>query len=218
MAKSKSTYMFRKRSVYKTRWLTWTVGFLFIVWVWDLGRFSGSLEEKARGVPFEELPSVDLIAVLTGGQGRLREAFRLLESDRGRVLLISGTNASLPDILEANELKNIPNHLMERVILDPHSQRTFDNAKEIKAAVKTFGARSLLVVTSNYHMRRSLDLIQEEFAKEPRVDVVVHAYPVGSPNFDLDRWYKSFSGWRLFLSEYFKSLGTKFLPSKLKGL
>lgn len=209
---AKSTYMFRKRSRYNSRWLTWTLGFLFILLVWDMGRFSGALEEKARGVDFDSIPSVDLIAVLTGGQGRLKEAFRLLESGQGRVLLISGTSASLEDILQANGISNIPPPLISRVILDPHSQGTFDNAKEIKSAVLSFDARSVLVVTSNYHMQRSLELIQDEFSKEPRVDTVLHAYPVNSPNFDPDYWFISATGWQIFVSEYFKSLGAKFLP------
>lgn len=214
---AKNSYMFRKRRVYKSRWVTWSLAFIFILIVWDLGRFSGALEEKARGIKFEDLPDVDLIAVLTGGQGRLKEAFKLLESGQGRVLLISGTNASLEDILLVNGVDNIPPTLKDRVVLDSHSQRTFDNAKEIKSMAFTFGARSVLVVTSNYHMQRSLQLIQDEFAKEPRLDTILHAYPVNSPNFDLENWHSSLTGWRLVLSEYFKSLGSKFLPNFIQN-
>jgi uncharacterized SAM-binding protein YcdF (DUF218 family) len=168
------------------------------------------LSKRRRARDFESLPAVDLIAVLTGGQGRLKEAFRLLEVGQGRALLISGTNAPLNDILEANNVEDFPEHLKNDVILDPHSLRTFDNAKEIRNAVRRLEARSLLVVTSNYHMQRSLELIRDEFSKRPRIDVVMYAYPVSSPNFDIQTWWQSVSGWRLFMSEYFKSLGAKF--------
>jgi uncharacterized SAM-binding protein YcdF (DUF218 family) len=190
-------------------WILGVLGLLLVLLIWDMGRFSGALEQKAK-MDLEAMPSVDLIAVLTGGQGRLKEAFRLLELGQGRALLISGTSASLDDILQANGVENFPDHLKDDVILDSHSQRTFDNAREIREAVMRLEARSLLVVTSNYHMQRSLELIQEEFEKRPRVDVILYTYPVTSPNFDPGRWWRSFSGWRLFASEYFKSLGAKF--------
>ena len=205
MPRSEETFEIRK----DRSWVAGVVGLLIVLLIWDMGRFSGALEQKAR-MDFQSLPSVDLIAVLTGGQGRLKEAFRLLELGQGRALLISGTNAPLEDILEANGVEDFPDHLKGDVILDAQSQRTFDNAKEIRAAVRRLDARSLLVVTSNYHMQRSLELIQEEFAKRPRVDIVVYPYPVSSPNFDPASWWKSFSGWRLFISEYFKSLSSKF--------
>lgn len=205
MPKSEDKFEIRK----DRSWILGVLGLCFVLLVWDMGRFSGALEQKAR-MDFELMPSVDLIAVLTGGQGRLKEAFRLLELGQGRALLISGTNAPLEDILEANGVEDFPEHLKDDVILDDQSQRTFDNAKEIREAVQRLDARSLLVVTSNYHMQRSLELIQEEFDKRPRVDAVVYTYPVSSPNFNPSSWWASFSGWRLFVSEYFKSLGAKF--------
>ncbi len=204
MPKSDKTFEIRK----DRSWILGVIGLAAVLLIWDMGRFSGALEQKAK-MDLEALPSVDLIAVLTGGQGRLKEAFRLLENGQGRALLISGTNAPLEDILEANGVMNFPDHLKEDVILDAASQRTFDNAKEIREAVRRLDARSLLVVTSNYHMQRSLELIQEEFSKRPRVDVVVYTYPVSSPNFDTDSWWKGLSGWRIFISEYVKSLSSK---------
>ncbi len=204
MPKSDKTFEIRK----DRSWILGVIGLAAALLIWDMGRFSGALEQKAK-MDLEALPSVDLIAVLTGGQGRLKEAFRLLENGQGRALLISGTNAPLEDILEANGVVNFPEHLKEDVILDAASQRTFDNAKEIREAVRRLDARSLLVVTSNYHMQRSLELIQEEFSKRPRVDVVVYTYPVSSPNFDTDSWWKGLSGWRIFVSEYVKSLSSK---------
>ncbi|MEO5666443.1 MAG: YdcF family protein [Bdellovibrionota bacterium] len=204
MPRSEKTFEIRK----DRSWILGVLGLFFVLLIWDMGRFSGALEQKAR-MDFESLPSVDLIAVLTGGRGRLKEAFRLLESGQGRALLISGTSASLEDILQANGVENFPDNLKHDVILDAHSQRTFDNAKEIRSAVRRLDARSLLVVTSNYHMQRTLELIQEEFAKAPHVDIVVYTYPVMSPNFDPSFWWRRFSGWRLFMSEYFKTLGSK---------
>jgi uncharacterized SAM-binding protein YcdF (DUF218 family) len=204
LPKSDKTFEIRK----DRSWILGVIGLAAALLIWDMGRFSGALEQKAK-MDLEALPSVDLIAVLTGGQGRLKEAFRLLENGQGRALLISGTNAPLEDILEANGVVNFPEHLKEDVILDAASQRTFDNAKEIREAVRRLDARSLLVVTSNYHMQRSLELIQEEFSKRPRVDVVVYTYPVSSPNFDTDSWWKGLSGWRIFVSEYVKSLSSK---------
>ncbi len=169
-----------------------------------MGRFAGALEERARN-SLQAPPAVDLIAVLTGGQGRLKEAFRLLEKQRGRTLLISGTSASLDDILKVNGVENFPDLMRSQVFMDPDSQRTVDNAQKIRAVVEKQQIRSVLVVTSNYHMQRSMELIQEELAKPPAIDVTLYPYPVYSPNFDPRTWWKSLDAWRIFVSEYLKS-------------
>ena len=199
-----------RRRPKRPRILLWVSALLVMVLIWDMGRFAGALEEKARNT-LVSLPSVDLIAVLTGGQGRMKEAFRLLENAQGRFLLISGTGASLDAILEANDIQLDPIK-RSRIFMDPRSQRTFDNAVEIVRTIEETQSRSVLVVTSNYHMQRSLDLIQE--ALEPKgMDVVLFPYPVQSPNFDPDRWWKSFDAWRIFLSEYIKSWWAVLDPS-----
>ena len=192
----------RKKRAYK--WTLWPLGLAMTLVVWDMGRFAGALEERARN-DLTSIPSVDLIAVLTGGQGRLKEAFRLLENQDGRSLLISGTSASLDDILEANDVENFPDALRGQVHMDPESERTVDNAKKIREVVEELQAMSVLVVTSNYHMQRSMDLIHGELSKEPVLDVAMYPFPVKSPNFDPRSWWKSSAAWRIFISEYLKS-------------
>ncbi len=194
-----------KRKKNPLRWGLWLMGLALTLVVWDMGRFAGALEERARSSSLANIPSVDLIAVLTGGQGRLKEAFRLLENQYGRSLLISGTSASLEDILRVNDVTNFPDVMKSQVYLDPESLRTVDNAQKIRQVVEDLQLRSVLIVTSNYHMQRSMELIQAELAKAPPVDVALYPFPVQSPNFDPGTWWKSLDAWRIFISEYVKS-------------
>ncbi len=181
--------------------------------VWDLARFSKDLFEAPLAGP--EMGSVDLIAVLTGGQGRLREAVQLLLNKRGKELFISGTgspNITAQDILAANGLRHYPAWVLEHIRLDPASQTTRDNVRQVRALISERAVRSVLLVTSNYHMPRTLRLFRQELASAPALEVDLRPYPVESPNFAPAHWFKSFAGWQILLSEYFKTL-----PLRLEG-
>lgn len=186
------------------RWKGWVLGLALTILVWDMGRFAGALEERSRA-QFLSAPSVDLIAVLTGGQGRLREAIDLFEGGKGRYLLISGTSSSLEDILAANGGESLREVQRQNIYLDSDSQTTSENAEEVRRSIEGFQARTVLLVTSNYHMERSLRLIEEELAREPALNVELYSYPVQSPNFNPESWWSSVDAWRIFLSEYVKS-------------
>jgi uncharacterized SAM-binding protein YcdF (DUF218 family) len=180
---------------------------LMTIFVWDLARFSKDLFEAPVAGP--EMGSVDLIAVLTGGQGRLREAVQLLLAGRGKELFISGTGGpgiTAREILAANDLHESPAWMLEHITLDPESQSTRDNARQVREIIARRGVRSVLLVTSNYHMPRTLRLFRQELAASPALDVDLRPYPVESPNFSPAHWYKSFAGWQILLSEYFKTL------------
>jgi uncharacterized SAM-binding protein YcdF (DUF218 family) len=149
-----------------------------------------------------ELPHADGIVALTGGGARLDAADKLLENDAAQRLLISGVN---PGTTKA-ELKAIA-----------HGGRRFDccadlgfaaadthgNADEATGWVRRHGYNSIIVVTANYHMRRSLN---EFSADMPGVRLV--AYPVDPQGIDLDGWWRDPHALRLLHSEYAKYLAS----------
>lgn len=201
--RTKHSFIERRRKP-AFRWKGWVIGLALTVLVWDMGRFAGALEERSRA-QFLSTPTVDLIAVLTGGQGRLREAFDLFEGGKGRYLLISGTSSSLDDILAANDVLDLSAVQRQHIYLDSDSQTTSENAEEVRRSIESFQARNVLLVTSNYHMERSLRLIEEELQREPALNVELFSFPVQSPNFNPETWWTSIDAWRIFLSEYVKS-------------
>lgn len=169
----------------------------------------GIFKTQATSVTVGEVVEepVDLIAVLTGGQGRLREALNAFRMGGAQRLLISGSEpgVTLETILAANGASDLPEELKSRIVLDEDSRRTRDNARQIRKLCEQKDCKTLLVVTSAYHGHRALKLIEAELLRSPALQIAIRPIFVDSPNFPRDRWYKTLLGWRLFLSEYFKS-------------
>jgi len=109
-----------------------------------------------------DVPRADGIVVLTGAELRLREGGELLTKDKGRRLLISGANR----ITSRDELRHLSGldkaHFDCCVDIGYDAQDTAGNAEETRAWVKANNFASVIVVTSNYHMPRSLPQIGRE--------------------------------------------------------
>ncbi|HEY7976599.1 MAG TPA: YdcF family protein [Rhizomicrobium sp.] len=148
------------------------------------------------------LPHADGIVALTGGDARLDAADKLLENDAARRLLISGVN---PGTTKA-QLKALA-HAGRRfdccADLGFRATSTHGNADEATAWVRHHGYNSIIVVTANYHMRRSLN---EFSADMPGVRLI--AYPVDPQGLDLDGWWQDPHALHLLHSEYAKYLAS----------
>jgi uncharacterized SAM-binding protein YcdF (DUF218 family) len=143
----------------------------------------------------------DAIVALTGGSQRIGDAVSLLASQHGRRLLISGVNekAGREEILRANpELRP---YLDCCVDLDYRARNTIGNAIETRRWARTNGFRSLIVVTSNYHMPRSLMELSHAF---PQLQLVPFAVITDPAN--IDRWWRDPQIARLLVVEYLKYL------------
>lgn len=117
----------------------------------------------------------DGIVVLTGDFGRIESGLRALtaaqDSDGGggKRLLISGVNAELESNIILNAI-GIPSHLSSCCIdLGRAALDTRGNAVEAALWAKQHHFRSLLIITSDYHMPRTLVEFERAF---PDVDLV----------------------------------------------
>jgi uncharacterized SAM-binding protein YcdF (DUF218 family) len=157
--------------------------------------FASSLARYEEAV----LAPADGIVVLTGGEQRVREAIKLLAEGRARRLLISGVNrqTSREDL---RRLTGLPAPLFDCCVDIGYTARdTIGNAEEAKSWVETWHFNKLLVVTSSYHMPRSL----AEFARAlPSVALVPHA--VVPKNFHADQWWARAGTAKIVLIEYVK--------------
>ena len=144
----------------------------------------------------------DGIVVLTGGEHRLSEAARLLSEGRGSRLLISGVNriVSREDLERKSGLEK---RLFGCCVDIDYAYDTSGNAEETKAWARKKGFSKLIIVTSSYHMPRSLTELGRAMP-----DVALVPYPVTSRNVRTERWWLHAGSARLLLSEY-----VKFLPS-----
>ena len=120
--------------------------------VWGAG-FAWFVSETAatRGPP----PLADGIVALTGGAERVETALRLLAEGRGRVLLISGVSRTT-DFSSLAHRAGVDTALASRVTLGRVATDTRGNAAETASWVEENRLRSVLVVTSGYHMPRAL--------------------------------------------------------------
>ncbi|WP_201401128.1 YdcF family protein [Kaistia sp. 32K] len=140
------------------------------------------------------------IVALTGGTARIDGALALLRDNRAEKLLISGVNPAVGrhDIARAVErASNIV--LDQRVDLGHAARNTIGNADETRAWVEKEGIRSLIIVTSDYHMPRSMVELTRAMP-----DVQLIPYPVSNKQLEMDRWWRHAASVKLLLSEYVK--------------
>jgi uncharacterized SAM-binding protein YcdF (DUF218 family) len=152
-------------------------------------------------VPADEVPlhqDADGIVALTGGASRIADAIELLASGRGKRLLISGANRAT----NSNEISRLNPEFDRwvRCCVDfDRSLNTLGNAIETRRWAESRGFRSLIVVTSNYHMPRALAEIGHQL---PGVALV--PFPVVTDRQRAEPWWASGATARLMLSEYVK--------------
>jgi uncharacterized SAM-binding protein YcdF (DUF218 family) len=153
-------------------------------------------------VPAEEIAlarNADGIVVLTGGASRIADAIELLAAGRGKRLLISGVHrtTTMSEIARINP--RYEGLVSCCVDLDRSALNTVGNAVETRRWVKDRGFTSLIVVTSAYHMPRTMAELQSQM---PDVELV--PFPVVTGRLRNEPWWASAPTARLILSEYAK--------------
>jgi len=143
----------------------------------------------------------DGIVVLTGGDIRILEGARLLREGRADRLLISGVNrhTGRQDLLKISGLAEQQFNCC--VDLGYTALDTIGNAYETRSWAEAMRFDSLIVVTSSYHMPRSI----AELARElPNTTLIAH--PVQPPGFADGAWWLRPRTTRMLVSEYLKFL------------
>jgi uncharacterized SAM-binding protein YcdF (DUF218 family) len=165
--------------------------------------FVGFLSQL-RGAETRPERRADGIVVLTGGSSRVSDAMELLADGYGKRLLISGvhpTNAasdisrSLPD----NSPPDNQALLSCCVDLDRSAVNTRSNAAETRRWARDRGFKSLIVVTSNYHMPRAIVELSHAMP-----DIALVPFAVVGDKWRDEPWWTSGPTVRLLLSEYAK--------------
>ena len=151
--------------------------------------------------------STDAIVVVTGGRLRLEAGLELLAAGKAKKLFISGVNQHVDRDELLRTLGPLPENAACCIVIGHTADNTFGNAHETADWMHEEGYRSLRLVTSWYHMRRSL----LEFGRAmPQVRIVPH--PVYAHHVDPERWWSWHGAPLLLLGEYDKYLATLALP------
>lgn len=141
----------------------------------------------------------DAIVALTGGAHRVADAIDLLSRGHGERLLISGVN-EMTSREEIARLNPGQRRLLECCVdLDYRARNTIGNAIETRRWVANHGFASIIVVTSNYHMPRTM--LELENAA-PHIEK--STYAVVPSSIDTAAWWRDETAVRLLALEYLK--------------
>lgn len=143
----------------------------------------------------------DAVVALTGGAQRIADAADLVRQGHARRLLISGVNKHTTPAQLAILNPELVDLVDCCVDLDYRARNTIGNAIETRRWVQRHAFRSLIVVTSNYHMPRSLVELGNVL---PETELVPHA--VSADRIDTERWWRDPVAARLLFMEYLKYL------------
>ncbi|MBW8903152.1 MAG: YdcF family protein, partial [Bradyrhizobium sp.] len=111
---------------------------------------------QLRGKEAEPAGRADGIVVLTGGSSRVSDAMELLAGGYGTRLLISGVHPTSAASDISRSLSDNQSLLNCCVDLDRSAVNTRSNAAETRRWAHERHFKSLIVVTSNYHMPRAI--------------------------------------------------------------
>ncbi|MBU6374568.1 MAG: YdcF family protein [Bdellovibrionales bacterium] len=181
------------------------------------------------------LPPVDAIVVLAGGRGRISTAgdlwyrYRIDQAGGGSregvaagsrpILYFSGLGAqstwgSIRGQLRTGVMQVIQS---QDVVLETQSTNTEENAQWLLQYARERGWKSILLVTSRYHMRRAKLIFQKLIEKddelsrmlrpdgaEPPQSIRVETLSVIQDPFEPGEWAGDLHGVRVTLGEFFK--------------
>src|SRR5579859_288700 len=160
--------------------------------------FVGFLSQL-RGTEARPPRNADGIVVLTGGSSRVSDAMELLADGYGKRLLISGVHPASGASDISRSLSDNQSLLGCCVDLDRSAVNTRSNAAETRRWVRERGFKSLIVVTSNYHMPRAIVELSHAM---PGITLI--PYAVVGDKWREEPWWSNGGTLRLVLSEYVK--------------
>lgn len=155
------------------------------------------LQQIPTGTP--RLEGADGIVVLTGAAFRIQDAVALLEQGRGRRLLITGVHPATTREALSQQVPDARELFACCIDIGHYARNTIGNAAEATGWARRHGFSSLIVVTSNYHLPRSL----AEFSRAMPGTALI-PYPVVADSFRERDWWAKGEVMRVVLTEYVK--------------
>ncbi|GGD32582.1 YdcF family protein [Aureimonas glaciei] len=181
---------------------------VLMVLVLAMGYFAGGFirftqEVAALATPQRVAPA-DGIVVLTGGALRVDQAVGLLKEGRAKRLLISGVNRNT-SVGALSKLTETDRRWFDCCVdLDYDALNTIGNAEMTDQWARRQGFDALILVTSDYHMPRTL----MEFERFAHV-AVIRPYPVARADLWVAGAMPSGLGLKVLLTEYVKLLAAR---------
>ncbi|MFZ5642645.1 MAG: YdcF family protein [Bacillota bacterium] len=167
--------------------------------------FTSSLWLSAFGryLVIDEQPAKSDAIVILGGETvpRVAKGVELYKDGYGGLIIMSGGGRLTSRITEADLMRIEAVDLgvsPDVVVLENKSESTYENAVYVKEIVLNRGIKSVIVVTSNYHTRRSRDIFRKVF-NNTGVQIATVSAP--DPKFDPGSWWTNSEGQQKALTE-----------------
>jgi uncharacterized SAM-binding protein YcdF (DUF218 family) len=167
------------------------------VWLCGLIVFGEAIPREVA----DRTTRTDAIVVLTGGSERLRTGVRLLAENKAERLFVTGVHPAVDPARLLQVSGDAAPGLADRIDAGHEALDTSGNADEVRGWMRHRGYRTLRLVTSGYHMPRSL----LEFSRA-LPDAVVIPHPVFSARLDHENWWQSPRTAIVVISEFNKYL------------
>lgn len=169
-------------------------------------------------IAFSQLPKKDLprevIVVLTGDRRRIPKALELLRLRPTPVLVISGAGTlSLKEVVnqQGDSAVNI-HEIWKKIRLESISSSTIENAQETGKILRPLAPKQVVLVTSEYHMVRALEIFKKVLPEYEYYDYPVHSDVSHLLNFQFST--RSLNGLWYLSVEYIKYLLYSFYSSR----
>lgn len=139
----------------------------------------------------------DAIVVLTGGKGRVEEGIRLFRESRAQFLFFVGVD---PSVRKSDLYRPRPGDpSADNVFLEKSSRNTLENSIFGRDVIVRSGVRSVLLITSRYHLKRASILFRHSL---PR-NITIIPYPVDTVNLK-ESWWSHGGSFQLLFREFYK--------------
>ena len=165
-----------------------------------------SFKERILTLQKDPINLSSKVVILTGGTNRIKEGFEVIyKLDKKSItnlnVLVSGTGKGFSKLSLQEKLNpNFDLRLIECCVkLDSVSQNTYSNAVETSKWVSKNNIKEILLITSNYHIPRSILEFQN---KMPNLKILY--YPIIPKKHQINKWLKSFETFSLIFIEYCK--------------
>jgi len=169
---------------------------LAALWLGCLVHFAGLILDSVADPDSQ----TDAIVVLTGGSQRIETGLQLLAAGKAKMLFISGVNIGV-DVPKLLRNAGADETLADKIVLGHEAADTRGNALETAGWMREQDFHSLRLVTSAYHMPRSL---LEFSAAMP--DITITPNPVFADNVKQGEWWAWPGTASLLAEEYVKYL------------
>jgi uncharacterized SAM-binding protein YcdF (DUF218 family) len=178
--------------------------FLVVALIWTSGLFAFAARVQ-QSTPLPDPQAADGIVTLTGANSneRINAAMDLLGEGLGRRVLVSGVNRDVTRE-QLRRASGAVRRLYDCCVdLGFTAVDTVGNARETADWARAMRFRSLIVVTSDYHMPRAMLELRAVLRPEA---FTLQTYAVATPSLKARAWWRSPGAMRLMVVEYCKYL------------